>query len=87
MKSRATGGVASADRGATAKIGPIAAARVVQADDDLTIISAGGVVLRMPVKDVRQAGRATRGVRLMEVDEGDRIASLARIARVTNDEG
>ena len=87
VKSRATGGVASADRGATARIGPIAAARVVQADDDLTIISAGGVVLRMPVRDIRQAGRATRGVRLMEVDERDRIASLARIARVTNDEG
>jgi DNA gyrase subunit A len=87
VKGRATGGVASADRGATARIGPIAAARVVQADDDLTIISAGGVVLRMPVKDIRQAGRATRGVQLMEVDEGDRIASLARIARVNNNEG
>ena len=86
VKSRATGGVASADRSATARIGPIAAARVVQTDDDLTIISAGGVVLRMPVKDVRQAGRATRGVRLMEVDEADRVASLARIARV-GDEG
>jgi DNA gyrase subunit A len=85
VKSRATGGVASADRGATARIGPIAAARVVQADDDLTIISAGGVVLRMPVKDVRQAGRATRGVRLMEVDDGDRVASLARIARVSGE--
>jgi DNA gyrase subunit A len=87
VKSRATGGVASADRGATARIGPIAAARVVQADDDLTIISAGGVVLRMPVKDIRQAGRATRGVRLMEIDEGDRVASLARITRVNDDEG
>jgi DNA gyrase subunit A len=81
-KSRATGGVASVDRGATPMIGTIAAARVVQTDDDLTIISAGGVVLRMPVKHVRQAGRATRGVRLMEVDKGDRVASLARIVRV-----
>jgi DNA gyrase subunit A len=82
VKGRATGGVTSADKDATRKIGSIAAARVMQADDDLTIISAGGVVLRMPVKDVRQAGRATRGVHLMEVGEGDRVASLARIARV-----
>jgi len=38
-----------------------AAARVVQAADDLTIISAGGVVLRTQVKDIKQAGRGTRG--------------------------
>jgi DNA gyrase subunit A len=85
VKGRATGGVASADKAATPKVGPIAAARVMQADDDLTIISSGGLVLRMPVDSVRQAGRATRGVRLMEVDEGDRVASLARISKV--DEG
>jgi DNA gyrase subunit A len=84
-KGRATGGVASIDKGSASRIGPIAAARVMQPDDDLTIISAGGVVLRMPVKDVRQAGRATRGVHLMEVGEGDRVASLARIVRVGED--
>jgi DNA gyrase subunit A len=82
LKGRATGGVNSADKSAAAKIGPLAAARVMQEGDDLTIISAAGVVLRMPVRDIRQAGRATRGVRLMEVDPGDRVASLARIARV-----
>ena len=82
VNGRATGGVTSADKTALPKIGPIAAARVVQADDDLTIISAGGSVLRIPVKDVRQAGRAARGVLLMEVGGGDRVASLARIAKV-----
>ncbi len=85
VKGRATGGITTADKDATPKIGTIATARVMQAEDDLTIISGGGVVLRMPVKDVRQAGRATRGVRLMEVGEGDRVVSLARIIKV-NDE-
>jgi DNA gyrase subunit A len=78
-KGRATGGVTTADRGSVSKIGVIAAARVVQAEDDLTIISANGVVLRTNVADVKQAGRATRGVRLMEVAGGDKIASLARV--------
>ena len=82
VNGRATGGVTSADKTALPKIRPIAGARVVQADDDLTIISAGGSVLRIPVKDVRQAGRAARGVLLMEVGGGDRVASLARIAKV-----
>ncbi len=38
------------------------------------------MVLRMKVKDVKEAGRATRGVRLIEVKEGDKVASIARIA-------
>ena len=38
------------------------------------------MVLRMKVKDVKEAGRATRGVHLMEIKDGDRVASIARIA-------
>jgi DNA gyrase subunit A len=85
VKGRATGGVLTADKDAASKIGPIAAARVMQADDDLTIISAGGVVLRMPVKNVRQVRRSARSVPLMEIGEGDRVASLARITRVSEE--
>ena len=79
-KGRATGGVQTIDKKALDKVGIITAARVVQAADDLTLISANGIVLRMKVKDVRQAGRATRGVHMMDVKEGDKVASLARIA-------
>jgi DNA gyrase subunit A len=79
-KGRATGGVQTLAKDAIAKIGVISAARLVQEADDLTLISANGMVLRMKVKDVKEAGRATRGVRLMEVREGDRVASIARIA-------
>ncbi len=58
----------------------LSAARVVQEADDLTIISAGGVVLRTKVKDISRTGRATRGVRLMELQAGDTVASMARVA-------
>jgi len=80
VKGRATGGVQTIDKNALDKVGVITAARVVQAADDLTLISANGIVLRMKVSDVKQTGRATRGVRMMEVKEGDKAASLARIA-------
>jgi DNA gyrase subunit A len=80
VKGRATGGVQTIDKKALDKVGIITAARVVQAADDLTLISANGIVLRMKVGDVKQAGRATRGVHMMEVKEGDKVASLARIA-------
>ena len=61
------------------EIGHIAAARVVLKVDEVTIISANGVVLRTAVKDIKQAGRATRGVRIMHIAEGDSVANLARI--------
>jgi DNA gyrase subunit A len=80
QKGRATGGVQTIAKGNQEKIGVIAAARVVQEADDVTIISANGMVLRLKVRDVRRAGRATRGSHIMEAKEGDRIASIARIA-------
>ena len=79
-KSRATRGVKTINQSALKKIGLITAARVVQEADDLTMISAGGVVLRTKVKDISRSGRAARGVLLMNLQAGDTIASLARIA-------
>jgi DNA gyrase subunit A len=79
-KGRATNGVLTTDAKAIGEIGRIAAARAVQKEDELTIISSGGVVIRTRVEDIRQAGRATRGVRVMNLGEGDTVATLARIA-------
>ena len=79
-KSRATGGIKTVDQKALSHIGPIVSARVVQPADDLTIISAGGLILRTKVSAIKLAGRATRGVRLIELQSGDQVASLARIS-------
>ena len=80
VKGRATGGVQTIAKTAADKIGIVTSARVVQESDDLTIISSNGMVLRLKVKDVKQAGRATRGNHMMDVKDGDRVASIARIA-------
>jgi DNA gyrase subunit A len=79
-KGRATGGVQTIDKKALKKVGKIATARVVQAADDLTIISTSGVVIRTKVQHITQASRATRGVILMHMQAGDSVASVARIA-------
>ena len=79
-KGRATGGVATIDQKALDTTGRITAARVVQSSDDLTLITANGFVLRLKVEEVKQSGRATRGVRLMKLHSGDRVAAVARIA-------
>jgi len=79
-KGRATGGVATIQKDALQKVGVITAARVVQEDDDLTLISAAGVALRIRATDISRSGRATRGVRIMNVEGGDYLTSVARIA-------
>ncbi len=79
-KGRATGGVATIAQKMLDVTGRIAAARMVRADDDLTIITAGGQALRLKVKQVRRAGRATMGTHMMNLKEGDTIASVARIS-------
>lgn len=79
-KGRGTSGMLTIDVKALPTVGTIAAVRVVQDADEVTLISTGGVVLRTKVKDIKQAGRATRGVRLMNVASGDSVATLARIA-------
>jgi DNA gyrase subunit A len=79
-KGRATGGVQTIDPKSLKNMGIISAARVVQAVDELTIISAGGVVLRNRVKDVKHGGRIAKCDLLISLEGEDYVASLARIS-------
>ncbi|MGD8458232.1 MAG: DNA gyrase subunit A [Anaerolineales bacterium] len=84
-KGRGTLGVKTVDTNALKIIGKIAAARVVKIKDDLTIISANGVILRTNIEAIKKAGRATRGVRVINLDKGDNVASIAVIAAEEDD--
>ena len=81
-RSRGAKGIATISKKSLKLIGLIASARVVQTSDLITIISANGNVLRAKVKNLRLAGRTTRGVKLMGMNEGDRVVSLARTTNV-----
>jgi DNA gyrase subunit A len=59
------------------RTGVIAAARVVCPDDDVTLVSSAGTVLRTRVADVPQMGRAARGAKVMNLEPGDEVASVA----------
>ncbi|MCS6773173.1 MAG: DNA gyrase subunit A, partial [Thermoflexales bacterium] len=63
--------------------GELVAARVVQPEDQITIISTSGVVLRQHVRDIPKTGRAARGSRLIALREGDSVASVARLRQVS----
>jgi len=66
--------------GALDVTGELVAARVVQASDQVTIISANGTVLRAKVDDIPKSGRATKGSRLINLRDGDVVASVARLS-------
>ena len=75
-QSRGGGGVITSK--VTKKTGLVATARVItEKDNDLMIISAGGVVIRTDVSTIHVAGRATQGVRLMNLGEGDCVVAVA----------
>jgi DNA gyrase subunit A len=78
-KGRATGGVQTIDQRSIPIIGQVAAARVVQESDEVTIITTAGQALRLKVIQVSISGRATRGVHLIDLTKEDTLASLARI--------
>jgi DNA gyrase subunit A len=59
------------------KIGNVVAAAVVALDMEMVLMSAGGQVIRQPVNMVRQTGRNAQGVRLMGLNEGDSVVSMA----------
>ncbi len=61
----------------TAKTGKVISIKAVVDEDDLMITSKLGIVIRMPVEDIRVMGRATQGVRVIRLDNDDEIADVA----------
>jgi len=61
------------------KTGGLIGFLAVEEKDDLMITCQSGVTIRMKVAAIREAGRATQGVKLINIDEGDKIAAIARI--------
>ncbi|MBO4936313.1 MAG: DNA gyrase subunit A [Alistipes sp.] len=69
----------------TEKTGELVAIKAVTDDNDLMIINRSGITIRTSIEQIRVAGRATQGVRIINLREGDEIASVA-VVPVTEDE-
>ncbi len=80
LQSRYGKGVLTIDAKRLDEVGKIVDAKVVRPKDEVTLISAKGMVLRTTVDNISQQGRATRGVTLMRLKKGDAVASLAVIS-------
>ncbi|TCW31310.1 DNA gyrase subunit A [Gulbenkiania mobilis] len=82
--SRGTQGVIAMDL--TERTGlKLVAASLVEETDDVMLITTGGVLIRTKVAEVRETGRAAQGVRLINLDEGEKLIGLEKVAETEED--
>ena len=60
----------------TSKTGALVAAKIVDAEEEVLALSAKGQIIRTKIAQVRTAGRATQGVRIMTLKSGDKVAGI-----------
>jgi len=80
LHGRNSQGVWALDHRRIEETGKVAAARVVHPDDQVSIMTSNGIIIRTLVKDIRQAGRATKGVKVVAPGNGDTVKAMARLS-------
>ncbi|HKS16578.1 MAG TPA: DNA gyrase C-terminal beta-propeller domain-containing protein, partial [Planctomycetota bacterium] len=85
LQSRAGKGIINIK--ATERNGKVVGMKAVRDEDDLIMITSGGQVVRIAVKEVRVMGRNTQGVRLIGLDGADTLVSIARVEKDQDDGG
>lgn len=78
-RSQGRGGKGLIDIKTTDRNGPVVAIAKVTDDDQVMLTTTGGIIIRTRVSDISTIGRNTQGVRLIKVDEGDAVGSLAKL--------
>ena len=70
----------------SARNGRVVAAKLVSDEDEIMLITTGGVLIRTRVKEIRELGRATQGVTLISLDDGEKLAGLEKIVETDDEE-
>ncbi|MFN2315847.1 MAG: DNA gyrase subunit A [Gemmatimonadales bacterium] len=83
VQTRGGKGIITMDK--TAKTGSLVALKEVIPDDELMLITRGGIIIRTPVKDIRTTHRNAQGVKVMNLDEGDAVMDVARVVKEDDD--
>jgi len=65
--------------------GKVVAARLVNDEDEIMLITTGGVLIRTRVKEIRELGRATQGVTLINLGEGEKLSGLEKVVETDDD--
>jgi DNA gyrase subunit A len=86
-RAQSRAGVGIITQKTTDKGGAVIGTRMVNDEDDLMIITSKGQVIRMSVKDISILGRNTQGVRLIKVNEDEKVMSFSPVVEEQDDEG
>ena len=81
------GGVGVINISTSERNGEVVGVAYVQEDDEVLMITQQGMIIRMPTNGVRAIGRATQGVRLIEVEGDDKVVSVARLLEKEDEAG
>lgn len=65
--------------------GPVVNIRAVHENDDIMVTTSKGIIIRVPVKSIRVQGRNTQGVKIMNVENDDRVVGVATMAKEEDD--
>ena len=76
-RQQGRGGLGILNLDLTAKTGPVVGVKQVRQGDEAVLMTQTGMIIRIAISDMRTIGRATQGVRLMDLDDGDRLVALA----------
>jgi DNA gyrase subunit A len=72
----------------TGRNGPVVGVKFLRGDEEVMLITEKGMIIRLDTKDISTIGRNTQGVRLIQLEEGDHLVSVARLAeRVEGEDG
>ena len=66
--------------------GKLVGAQLVAAEDEMMLITTGGVLIRTRISEVREQGRSTQGVRLINLDDGEKLAGVEKILESEDEE-
>jgi DNA gyrase subunit A len=83
----AAGGKASSGKTAGDKTGGVVGALTVRETDEIMLITTGGQMVRTAVAPIREAGRNTMGVKLVNLDPGDKLQAIAPVISEAAEEG
>ena len=86
LTNRGGKGIRATDTSKVAEIGELVAAFPVEPGDQLMLVSDGGQLIRVPVGGIRIASRATKGVTIFSVSEGEKVVSVERISEPEGEE-
>lgn len=86
FRSQSRGGKGLIASKVTDRVGQIVAMRIVDVDDDIMIMTESGIVIRTDSQYISRVGRNTQGVKVIRIEEGDRVATVAKLKREETDE-